>query len=194
MRPRSFALLGLVLLLLSTPYFLLALSAVLAEDTLAVSLCPDSCKDADLAATVPRRVLGEHDSMPITAVLSTARPTARTVEVTIRAEAFTTSPPETTRTVTVTPGQETRISWLVTPKTEGVQTVSVAIKDQGYIYSLQVAPIPLLTGEQAQFLSYAALILGSLLLLFAAGLAVRARWAGRRAAASGPTRQPTPLI
>ena len=134
------------------------------------------------------------NSLPVTAVLSTSRPDARSVTVTIQAPAFETTPPEAAHTVTVAPGQETRVSWLLTAKAAGTQTVSVYTEGRGYTFSVQVAPIPLLTGQQAQLLSYTGVVAGVLLLLVAVLTAVRERRAGPRTMApSRSTQQPTSL-
>jgi hypothetical protein len=179
MRPRTLVILGLAIWILSIPYFVLALQAGVGDE-IAESLCPDSCRGADLAVEIPRRVLREQEGEAITAVLSTTGQEAHAVEVRITAPGFTVSPPETARTVSVAAGQETRVSWVITPQTAGIQSISVGSKDKVYVLGVQVAAIPGLTAQQAQILSYFGIVLGPLLILLAGFTILQARRSARR--------------
>src|SRR5689334_2543661 len=128
MRSRTLLILGLAILLLSLPYFVLVLQAGII-DTMGASLCPDPCNSTSLAVEIPRRALNTQDSETITAVLTTNSPNAHPVGVGITAPGFATSPPETTRTVDVVPGQETRVSWEIRPSAQGPHSISVHAGD-----------------------------------------------------------------
>jgi hypothetical protein len=110
---------------------------------------------------ISRRVISEKESATLSIVLHNESSKECGAEVSVRAPNFEPYPAETTKKVTIPPGEHNAtLSWTIRPKEKGQQSVSISAGLDSAEVTIAVRTVLGLSAAQAQILGYIGSFLG----------------------------------
>lgn len=122
------------------------------------------CSDLLRQANVADRVMSERESQALNILLvNDNSPAPCNTTITLAAPNFDMSPPESNRPVTVPPGEEVTLNWIISPRRTGTYVISISTPTQAITLGITVTTVLGLTAVQAELLSILSTLLGPML-------------------------------